>query len=155
MGDVLAVMDGDLDAGSGDFRPPELLPLLYTGEKIVDHESEPQQDQTQSNRDVEVTLAGFKHRSRRQNASFAPMLPPTIIDAPTSEITPPKPAMTAASSGNFASLHNSHNSCAFDAPIPSNCSASFGSRAWKLAIVKPATMGNAMTTWAITIAVGE
>ena len=71
------------------------------------------------------------------------------MDAPTSEITPPKPAMTAANNGNLASLHKSHNSCGFDAPIPSNCSASFGSSAWKLAIVKPATMGNAMITWAI------
>ena len=69
---MLAVVDGDVAQGLGDFRPPELLPLLDAGEKKVDRESERQQDQTQSNGDVEVALAGFKHRSRRQNASFAP-----------------------------------------------------------------------------------
>ena len=36
------------------------------------------------------------------------ILPPTIIDAPTFEITPPNPAITAASSGSRASLDNSY-----------------------------------------------
>src|SRR5438093_1019844 len=43
------------------------------------------------------------------------MLPPTIIDAPISEMTPPKPAITAASIGRRSSRTSSHRSCPRDA----------------------------------------
>ena len=37
------------------------------------------------------------------------MLPPTIMEAPTSEIIAPKPAMTAASSGSRVSFSSNHS----------------------------------------------
>src|ERR1041384_2239817 len=82
------------------------------------------------------------------------MLPPTIIDAPTSEMMPPKPAMTAARSGSRASLHKSHSVCARDAPIPASWRPRFGFSVWKLVSVRPATIGKAITTCAMMIAVG-
>ncbi len=46
------------------------------------------------------------------------MLPPTIIAAPTSEMTLPKPAMSAASSGSRASRQSHQTVCQRDAPRP-------------------------------------
>ncbi len=49
------------------------------------------------------------------------MFPPTIMDAPTSEITEPNPAMSAANSGRRASRHSNQIICPREAPRPSSC----------------------------------
>ncbi len=82
------------------------------------------------------------------------MLPPTIIAAPTSEITLPKPAMSAASSGSRASRHSHQTVCQRDAPRPSSCSRRRGSSCPSAATVRPRMTGVAMITSAITIADG-
>src|SRR5712691_9341250 len=61
------------------------------------------------------------------------ILPPTMSEAPTSEITPPKPAITAASIGSRASRSRVQTICASVTPI---------------------TMGAAITNCASTMAVG-
>ena len=49
------------------------------------------------------------------------MLPPTIMDAPISEMMPPKPAMTAASMGSRASRSTTHTICTREAPSARSC----------------------------------
>ena len=82
------------------------------------------------------------------------MLPPTIIDAPISEITPPKPAMTAASTGNRASFSTHHTICGREAPRPRSWSRNAGGTFCTAASVMPVTIGAAITACASTIAVG-
>ena len=82
------------------------------------------------------------------------MLPPTIIDAPTSEITPPKPAITAASIGSRASRSSTQTICAREAPSPSICRRNARGTCCTAASVRPVTIGAAITDWASTIAAG-
>jgi len=82
------------------------------------------------------------------------MLPPTMIEAPTSEITPPKPAMTAARSGSRASLSSSHTICGREAPRARICRRSPGGRCCRAARLMPAMMGEAMMAWARIMAEG-
>ena len=49
------------------------------------------------------------------------ILPPTIITAPTSEITLPNPAMTAARIESFTSLRQTQSACHCPAPRVSIC----------------------------------
>ncbi len=61
-------------------------------------------------RPVSMTVAVVSTRE------YPLMLPPTMMEAPTSEITPPNPAMTAASRGSRASLIRSQTICMRVAP---------------------------------------
>ena len=65
------------------------------------------------------------------------MLPPTIIEAPTSEITLPKPAIRAARSGKRASRHSAITICMREAPRPNSCSRRRGSSCCKADAVRP------------------
>ena len=82
------------------------------------------------------------------------MFPPTMIEAPTSEITPPKPAITAASSGRRASRSSSRTICGRVAPSARICRRSFGGSCWIAARLMPVTIGVAITDCAMIIAVG-
>jgi hypothetical protein len=82
------------------------------------------------------------------------MLPPSIMEAPTSEITPPKPAITAASIGRRASLSSTQSIWAREAPRPSICSRKVSGTCCTAARVSPVTMGAAITNWPVTIADG-
>ena len=82
------------------------------------------------------------------------MLPPTMSEAPTSEMTAPKPAMTAASMGSRASLISVHTSWAREAPRARSCRRKRSGTCWMAASVRPVTMGAAMTSWARIMAVG-
>ena len=56
------------------------------------------------------------------NTRVCPLIfPPTIIEAPTSEITEPKPAMSAARSGSRASRQRRQIIWGREAPSPSSC----------------------------------
>jgi hypothetical protein len=81
-------------------------------------------------------------------------LPPTIKDAPTSEITAPKPAMTAASMGKRASFKSVHTIWGREAPRARSCRRNLSGICWTAASVSPMTMGAAITSWAMIIAVG-
>ena len=74
------------------------------------------------------------------------------MDAPTSEITEPNPAMSAASSGKRASRHRCQTICLRDAPRPSSCCLRRGSSASNAAAVRPVTTGAAMTVCAMMMA---
>ena len=76
------------------------------------------------------------------------------MEAPTSEITPPKPAITAASIGSRASLSNTHSICACEAPSPSICSRNASGTCCTAARESPVTIGAAITNWPATIADG-
>ncbi len=82
------------------------------------------------------------------------MLPPTISDAPTSEIAAPNPAIAAARSGSRASRTSSHRYCSRYAPSARICRRSPGSICCIAATVRPVTTGRAMMTWAMTMAAG-
>ena len=82
------------------------------------------------------------------------ILPPTMIDAPTSEMTPPKPAITAARSGRRASRTSIRTIWVRVAPSASTCSLRLAGRFWIEAMVIPATIGVAITVWASTMADG-
>ena len=82
------------------------------------------------------------------------MLPPTSITAPTSEMIPPKPAITAATTPTRASASTARVVCQPVAPRLRTCWRSWGSTPSTEAIVKPATNGNAMIVCATTIAPG-
>src|SRR2546422_259923 len=82
------------------------------------------------------------------------MLPPTIMEAPISEMTPPKPAMTAASMGRRASCSTIHTIWAREAPSARSWSRNSRGTCWTAASVIPVTMGEAITAWAITMAAG-
>ena len=82
------------------------------------------------------------------------MFPPTMMEAPTSEMTPPKPAMTAASSGSLASRMRIRTICRRVAPRARICRRSFLGSCCMAASEIPITMGVAMTAWARIMAVG-
>ena len=82
------------------------------------------------------------------------MFPPTMIDAPTSEMTPPNPAITAARSGRRASLTRIQIIWMRVAPRARIWSRRFAGRCWIDARVIPVTIGVAMIAWARMIAVG-
>ena len=82
------------------------------------------------------------------------MLPPTIIEAPTSEITPPNPAIAAARIDNLASRARIHSICHREAPSARICSRTLGFSCWTAASVSPVTMGNAISVWAMIMASG-
>ena len=69
-------------------------------------------------------------------------------------MTPPKPAMTAASSGSLASLMRSQTICSRVAPRARIWSRSFLGSCCMAARVMPVTMGVAMTAWAMIMAAG-
>src|SRR5690606_2654647 len=81
-------------------------------------------------------------------------LPPTMIEAPTSDTTAPKPAITATSSGRRASRAISQTYCASFAPIARTCSRRAGGSAMTAAAVMATMIGVAMRACAITIAAG-
>src|SRR5581483_12038924 len=82
------------------------------------------------------------------------ILPPTIMEAPISEITPPKPAITATSMGSRASRRTTATICVREAPRASICNRNFSGTFWTAASVMPITIGVAMTAWASTMAPG-
>ena len=82
------------------------------------------------------------------------MLPPTSITAPTSEIMPPKPAITATMTPMRASVITVQAVCQVVAPSDCTCWRSCGSTPITAAMVKPATRGKAMMVWAMIIAPG-
>ena len=82
------------------------------------------------------------------------MFPPTINAAPTSEMTAPKPAMIAASSGSRASAATASSDRQRPAPIACIWIRKSGSTLCSPAADKPATSGSAIAVCAITIAVG-
>ena len=82
------------------------------------------------------------------------MFPPTICAAPTSLTTAPKPAKPAASSGNRASASSAAVARVRVAPSARICSRKPGSTCWSAAAVSAATIGVAITAWAMTMAVG-
>src|SRR5262245_5044590 len=71
-------------------------------------------------------------------------LPPTTIDAPTSETIAPKDAIIVARSPSLASLARSHIVRRRPAPRTFSRSPSLGWSAWIDAVVKPTTIGVAM-----------
>src|SRR5204863_80321 len=81
------------------------------------------------------------------------MLPPTIIDAPISEITPPKPAITAASIGRRGSFSTHHTICRRDAPRPTGWGRNPEGTFRTAATVIPVTTGWAAIARAINRAV--
>ena len=82
------------------------------------------------------------------------MFPPTISAAPTSEMTAPKPAIAAASSGRRASTATVHSERSRPAPSACICTRKSGSTCWSAAVENPATSGSEIAVCAITIAVG-
>ena len=82
------------------------------------------------------------------------MLPPTMIDAPISEITPPKPAITPAMSGSRASFMRIQTICGRVAPSARIWSFRAGGRLCIAPMVTPITIGVAMIACAATIAAG-
>src|SRR5262245_57914707 len=80
-------------------------------------------------------------------------LPPTTIDAPTSEMIAPKAAIIVARSPSLASLARSHIVRRRPAPRTVSRSPSLGWSAWIDAVVKPTTMGVAMRNCASAIPV--
>ena len=82
------------------------------------------------------------------------MLPPTIMEAPISEMIPPNPAMTAASIGSRASRSTIHTICSREAPSASSCRRKSRGTCPTAASVMPVTIGEAMTACAMTIAAG-
>ena len=96
---------------------PELLQVLKDGKK-------------KATRDASLDLSDndllHMHEAMLATRVCPGMLPPTIIEAPTSETTPPNPAITAASRGSRASLARSQYVCTREAPSPSNWSLSPG-----------------------------
>ena len=82
------------------------------------------------------------------------MFPPTICAAPTSLTTAPNPARPAASSGNRASASSAPVARVRVAPSARICSRKPGSTCWSAAAVSAATIGVAITAWAMTMAVG-
>ena len=82
------------------------------------------------------------------------MFPPTIRDAPTSEIAEPKPAIIAENSGIFASFHIRKTLFKGENPRVLSWKSIIGSRLWIELIVKPTIIGKERIAWAITIAKG-
>ena len=95
---------------------------------------------------VSVTIAVVSTRVLRSR------LPPTIIEAPTSETIAPKAAMIATSSPSLASRASSHSVRSRPAPSTTSRSGSRGGSDWNDAVVNPTTMGVAIRNWASTIA---
>ena len=67
---------------------------------------------------------------------------------------PPKPATTAAMTPTRASSRIAHVVCQREAPSACTCKRRAGSTPCTAAMVKPATSGKAMITWATIIASG-
>ena len=82
------------------------------------------------------------------------MLPPTIKDAPTSEMTAPNPAMSAARSASRASRTSTHRSWPREAPSACIWRRNRSGICWTAASVRPTTSGAAITNWASTMAEG-
>ena len=82
------------------------------------------------------------------------MFPPTMIEAPTSEMTPPNPAITPARRGSLASLTRIQTIWIRVAPKARTCRRRFLGKAWIAAKVIPMTIGVAMTACAKIMAVG-
>ena len=97
---------------------------------------------------VSSTIAVVKTRVRPS------MLPPTSMTAPTSEMMPPNPAMMETITPMRASANTVNVVCQLVAPSERTCWRSPASMPITAAIVKPATSGNAMMDWAMTIAPG-
>ena len=69
--------------------------------------------------DVFIIGEDVRHSLRKITEGFIDLFgPERVIDAPISETAHPKPAITAARSGSFASQMTSHNICSRDAPSP-------------------------------------
>jgi hypothetical protein len=79
-------------------------------------------------------------------------LPPTVMEAPTSETTAPKPAMMAARRPRWASRARSQRVRRRPAPRRARSSGNSRGSAWTAAAVNPMTSGVAMRNWAMTIA---
>ena len=73
---------------------------------------------------VSMTVAVVRTRE------YPLMFPPTMMEAPTSEITPPKPAMTAARRGSLASFTRIQTIWMRVAPRARICRRSFAGRCW-------------------------
>src|SRR5690606_34125016 len=76
------------------------------------------------------------------------MLPPTIMAAPTSARTRPRPATTAAMMASRTSRNSTRPACQGDAPSPLSCSRRRGSICWNAAAVSPMMMGRETSTCA-------
>ena len=82
------------------------------------------------------------------------MFPPTMSAAPTSEMTAPKPAMPAASSGSRASIATAHSERTRPAPERLHLQPELRVDVLQRRGESPATSGSAIAVWAMTIAVG-
>ena len=80
------------------------------------------------------------------------MLPPTIITAPTSLMIAPKAAITVASSATLTSRSCRRKPADGRRPAPRSAGAGPASSCCSAANDRPATIGRAITTWAMTIA---
>jgi hypothetical protein len=82
------------------------------------------------------------------------MLPPTISEAPTSEMTAPKAAIRAARSASRACRTSTQRSWTREAPRACIWRRKRSGICWTAASVRPITSGTARRNWARTMAVG-
>ena len=82
------------------------------------------------------------------------IFPPTIIAAPTSAMTLPKPAMIAARMASLTSFIKIQYNWRRVAPKAFTCRINLLLICWKAVLVKPMTIGSDTKIWAMMIAAG-